>query len=87
MPWCEDCERFYTPSTLTPGGDCPSGHHVADPDAPLLVQSSAPGRDEDPAPGTGERQKVRAPWHFWVLVAAVAIYLGWRLIQGIMWLF
>ena len=29
----------------------------------------------------------RAPWHFWVLVAALVIYLGWRAVQGIGWLF
>lgn len=27
----------------------------------------------------------RAPWHFWVLVAALVMYLGWRLIQVIIW--
>lgn len=75
MPWCEDCSRFYTPSTLSPEGDCPEGHHVADPEAAhTVVQSGAEPREED---------DVKAPWHFWVLVAAVAIYLGWRLIQGI----
>jgi hypothetical protein len=26
------------------------------------------------------------PWHFWVMLAALAIYLGWRVIQGIAWL-
>jgi hypothetical protein len=26
-----------------------------------------------------------APWHFWLMVAALTIYLGWRLVQGIMW--
>jgi hypothetical protein len=78
MPWCEQCSRFYTPSTLSADGDCPSGHHVADPDdAGGLVQSGAEGR---------ESERVRAPWHFWVLVAAVALYLGWRVIQGIGWL-
>jgi hypothetical protein len=25
----------------------------------------------------------RAPWHFWVLVIALVIYLGWRAVQGI----
>jgi hypothetical protein len=75
MPWCEDCSRFYTPSTLTAEGDCPEGHHVADPDEPpALVQSGADPREDEPT---------RAPWHFWVLVAAVAVYLGWRLVQGI----
>ena len=27
----------------------------------------------------------KVPWHFWVLVAALCAYLGWRLIQVIMW--
>ena len=76
MPWCEDCSRFYTPSTLTATGDCPEGHHVPAPShAPTEIrQSSAEPR---------ERESVKAPWHFWVLVASVVIYLGWRLIQGI----
>ena len=66
MPWCEDCARFYSPPTLTAEGDCPEGHHVADP--------------------AGEEAQPKAPWHFWLLVGALAIYLGWRLIQGIAWL-
>jgi hypothetical protein len=77
MPWCEDCSRFYTPSTLTPDGDCPEGHHVADPDEAPVAQSGAEPREDD-------REKI--PWHFWLLVIAVSIYLGWRLIQGIQWL-
>lgn len=78
MPWCEDCGRFYTPSTLTPEGDCPSGHHVADPGGDGLQQSGAAPREDD--------QVGKVPWHFWLLLAAVVIYLGWRLIQGIQWL-
>ena len=30
--------------------------------------------------------KPRAPWHFWLLVGALSIYLGWRAIQGVAWL-
>lgn len=78
MPWCEECSRFYTPSTLTPNGDCPSGHHVADPEPAGLVQSGAAPREED--------HESKVPWHFWLLLAAVVVYLGWRLIQGIEWL-
>jgi len=26
------------------------------------------------------------PWHFWILVVALVIYLGWRLVQLAMWL-
>lgn len=34
MPYCEACDRFYNPNTLDVAGDCPQGHHVADPSAP-----------------------------------------------------
>jgi hypothetical protein len=33
----------------------------------------------------GGDAKARIPWHFWVMLIALAIYLGWRLIQGIGW--
>ena len=32
MPWCDDCDHFYTPSTLSTDGTCPEGHQVVDPD-------------------------------------------------------
>ena len=25
----------------------------------------------------------KVPWHFWVFAGAAAVYLGWRLVQGI----
>jgi hypothetical protein len=37
-------------------------------------------------PPAGEQVAERVPWHFWILVVAVVVYLGWRLIQGIGWL-
>ncbi|HKY13822.1 MAG TPA: hypothetical protein VJM33_02785 [Microthrixaceae bacterium] len=67
MPWCDDCARFYNPNTLDTEGDCPEGHHVADPES------------------DADEEKVRVPWHFWVLVTGVVLYLGWRLVQGIIW--
>jgi len=67
MPWCDDCDRFYTPTTLTPDGHCPEGHQVAEP-------SEADG-------------EAKVPWHFWLLVVALALYLGWRAVEGIIWLF
>ena len=33
-----------------------------------------------------QKDDERAPWHFWLLVGALVIYLGWRLIQLIVWL-
>lgn len=66
MPWCDDCDRFYNPSTLTEEGRCPDGHQVADP-------------ADEPEP--------KIPWHFWLMVVALVLYLGWRAIQGVEWLF
>lgn len=40
MPFCMDCDRFYNPNTLDADGNCPSGHHVAEPpekEAPVPV--------------------------------------------------
>ena len=34
VPYCADCDRFYNPNTLDGEGDCPVGHHVADPVEP-----------------------------------------------------
>lgn len=70
VPWCEPCDRFLNPSSLTPDGACPTcGTAVETPPAPASAASR------------------KAPWHFWVALAAVAIYLGWRAIQGIALLF
>ncbi|MEY4130203.1 MAG: hypothetical protein RLZZ31_327 [Actinomycetota bacterium] len=36
----------------------------------------------------GEPDQVRKiPWHFWLLVVALVLYLGWRAVQGVAWLF
>ena len=60
MPWCDDCARFYNPTSLKTDGTCPScGHQVAEP--------------------------VATPWHFKLLLVAIALYLGWRFVQGVMW--
>ena len=34
-----------------------------------------------------DAERARIPWHFWVMLVALMLYLGWRLIQGILWLF
>ncbi len=28
----------------------------------------------------------KVPWHFWILVVALVLYLGWRLVQTAIWL-
>ena len=44
----------------------------------LRVDGTCPNCDTKLAE-SAERQKV--PWHFWLLLAGLAVYLGWRLIQ------
>lgn len=34
----------------------------------------------------GEQEEVKTPFSFKLMIALTVIYLGWRLIQGIVWL-
>ena len=34
----------------------------------------------------GEAVEPKAPWHFKLLVAAVVVYLAWRLVQAVVWI-
>ena len=66
MPWCDDCSRFWTPSSLPVDGTCPTcGRRV------VTAGKAA--------------QEARTPWHFKLLVAAVVLYLGWRMVQAAQW--
>ena len=72
MPWCHTCDRFYNPNSLREDGTCPKCDQlVADP----LASDGATSQEGDSA----------APWHFKVLIAVTAVYLGYRLLQGLSW--
>jgi hypothetical protein len=38
-----------------------------------------------PTCGTVIAAPVKAPWHFKLMLLALALYLGWRAWQGIVW--
>jgi hypothetical protein len=64
VPFCEDCDKFWSPNSIPPDGTCPTcGRPIAEPP-----------------------RSARAPWHFWILVVALVVYLGWRAIEGVQWL-
>ena len=66
MPWCEDCSKYLTPSSLNDDGTCPScGRPVGE------IEQRADDELADES----------APWHFKLLVVALVIYLGWRFFQ------
>lgn len=69
MPWCDDCEKYYAPSAMTPEGHCPQCD--ADLEAP----------DPPAPPGADEPADEKVPWHFKLMVVALVLYLGWRFFQ------
>ncbi|MDZ7677305.1 MAG: hypothetical protein U5K29_01995 [Acidimicrobiales bacterium] len=76
MPWCERCDRFLNPNTIHADGTCPScGRPVDGP--------AAPGPSG--TVGVDHAESAKAPWHFWVMVVGVVVYLGWRLVEGLLW--
>ncbi len=70
MPWCDPCDKYLTPNSLSDEGGCPTCDTKAD------VQDMA----------AAVQPVAKAPWHFWVMVVALVLYLGWRLIAGGIWI-
>jgi len=48
--------------------------------------NSLPRDGTCPTCGRRIAEPTKVPWHFWLLLAGVTLYLGWRLVQGIAWL-
>ena len=77
MPWCDECSKYWTYSSLPTDGTCPTcGRPVSAPEPT--------GATRDPArldlhELAGDKAKV--PWHFKVMVVALVVYLGWRFVQ------
>ena len=84
MPWCDACDRFLSPSTVRTDGTCPSCGRVVDPgrlrSAAHAAEAKSTVDDED------DEALAPIPWHLWLLLAALAVYLGYRAMQGIEWL-
>ena len=78
MPWCEHCAKFWTPSSMTADGSCPSCGRVL-PVAGAPAEGRVTAKDVNLREMAGEDAK--APWHFKVLVGLVVLYLGWRIVQ------
>jgi hypothetical protein len=79
VPWCDACDRFLSPSTVRVDGTCPSCGRVVDPGHAYLAEPV-------PAPEADDEKLPPIPWHLWLLAAALAVYLGYRAMQGIEWL-
>jgi hypothetical protein len=57
-------------------------------------QNRLPAADHPAQPGRRRRsegnrppeRRAGAPWHFWLVVVMATVYLGWRAVEGIVWL-
>lgn len=69
VPWCPECDRYLAPPAVRADGTCPTcGRRV---DAGGLHGPADERR--------GEREPLPPlPWHFKLLLAAFAVYLGFR---------
>ena len=91
MPWCEHCAKFWNPSSMTAEGTCPSCGRTlarptpAAPSADADVDDGVPAATPATLSGAGLREMAgesgKAPWHFKLMVVALALYLGWRAVQ------
>ena len=73
MPWCESCDRYLTPTSLESDGTCPSCDSG-------VVLAEQPERVGDTVPR-------KLPWHFKLMVALAGVYLAWRVVDLVLWLF
>jgi hypothetical protein len=79
MPWCDECAKFWNPTSMAEGGACPTcGRVLEAPDGPAFDAREA-GKSLNVRALAGEDEKI--PWHFKLMVFALALYLGWRLVQ------
>jgi hypothetical protein len=78
VPWCTECDRFLSPSTVRADGTCPTCGRPVDA-GEVATRAVAERVDET------EEVLAPIPWHLKLLASAIAIYLGYRLYQGIVW--
>lgn len=71
MPWCDSCSAYHAPTALKEGA-CPTcGGPTQD------------GHDDLEQRTVG----ASAPWHFWLVVVLLGLYLVWRIINLVIWVF
>jgi hypothetical protein len=83
VPWCDACDRFLSPSTVKVDGTCPSCGRVVDAGHAHAPKTDAAHEEHEEEE---EDDLPPIPWHLWLLAAALAVYLGYRAMQGIEWL-
>ena len=68
MPWCDDCQKYWAPSSMNDDGTCPRCGTDLDPPSRRRAAPSDVDVDVDE----------KAPWHFKLMVVALVVYLVYR---------
>jgi hypothetical protein len=63
-------------------GACPQCKTVLATKGALRMEARSLGL---PGPGEVEGEAPKAPWHFKLALFFLVLYLGWRLVQGVIW--
>ncbi len=82
MPWCATCDRFLSPPTVSHDGTCPTCGHTVDAGHAHLPTTTL---DPTGAPTDTDEPLEPVPWHFKLMLGALAVYLGYRALQGVEW--
>lgn len=78
MPWCPQCEEYLAPPRVRVDGTCPDCGRPVEVGGGHVGSATADSRADEPLDPL--------PWHFKLLLGAVALYLGYRALQGVEWL-
>jgi len=85
VPWCDGCDRFLSPSTVQVDGTCPWCGRSVEP-GHAHTHAHAEAQKSDAVEDDDDEDLPPIPWHLWLLAGALAVYLGYRAMQGIEWL-
>jgi hypothetical protein len=71
MPYCDDCEKYWAPSSMHDDGTCP--RCGADLDEPAIAATRGASAEHV--------EDEKTPWHFKLMIVAVVGYLGYRFVE------
>ena len=77
MPWCEECAKYWTPSTVNDDGTCPKCGRSMAAQQPITAKNL---NLRSLAAGEGNEEYMKAPWHFKLLMVMLAAYLTYRIV-------
>ncbi|MGH8997868.1 MAG: hypothetical protein ACRDY7_00570 [Acidimicrobiia bacterium] len=85
MPWCPACQRFLSQPTVSPSGCCPACGGEVEAGRGRVAAAERDQGGEGASAGWKQEDLPPVPWHLKLLGGAAVVYLGWRLVEGVVW--